>query len=197
MLNRQALLDKFLGKEISLTVPANVNNDTNSSLTTTPSSPTSSGVINNGTSDNITGRLLAFEGENFIISSTEGQIHVLPSNTVSMLTLPFLPSELVLRPTLIWKINNTELAGDKEVEVSYLTRGISWNTAYVAVANGNDSAIDVNGWITLDNQAGTTFKNATMRFLSGDVNIEQPLPLPSSLGEKVEDLAFTTAASFS
>ena len=83
--------------------------------------------------------------------STQGRINVVPSGEVAMLSFPSLPSELLVKPTLTWKIYNSNETGQRQVGVSYLTRGMSWYANYVAVVNRDDSAIDLNGWITLNN----------------------------------------------
>jgi hypothetical protein len=56
------------------------------------------------------------------------------------------------------------------VELSYLTGGLAWKADYVAELNADDSTIDLNGWVTLTNQSGTTYANAKLQLVAGDVN---------------------------
>ena len=66
------------------------------------------------------------------------------------LVYPDVPANLRDRPTLTMAVDN-ERAGRQQVEVSYLTGGLSWRADYVAELNGDDSRLDVNGWVTLTN----------------------------------------------
>ena len=158
LVSQQALLQRYLGKDIALTVRLDDE------------------AANNASTATISGKLLSFDGSSFIISDNNGRINVVPASEVALTSFSSLPSELLTRPTLTWRINNEGEAGPRQVEVSYLTRGVSWHANYVAVVNSDDSAIGLNGWITLDNQAGTAFRNATMKFVAGDVNIQSVEP---------------------
>ena len=66
-----------------------------------------------------------------------------------------LPENLTARPTLNISLNN-KTAGSKRLELAYLTSGISWKADYVAEVNGSNT-LALNGWITLNNQSGTTY----------------------------------------
>jgi hypothetical protein len=79
------------------------------------------------------------------------------------------PAHLRDRPTLVSSLQNKH-AGAQELELSYLTAGLSWRADYVAELNANDSALDLNGWVTLQNQSGTTYNNAKLQLVAGDVN---------------------------
>ena len=43
----------------------------------------------------------------------------------------------------------------RALELSYLTGGLAWKADYVAELNAADSALDLNGWVTLTNTSGT------------------------------------------
>ena len=47
---------------------------------------------------------------------------------------------------------------------------MSWKADYVAVTNDKDDKLDLNGWVTVRNNAGTTFNNAKLKLVAGDVN---------------------------
>ena len=83
--------------------------------------------------------------------------------------LPSLPEELYARPTLLWRLANSGAAKHK-VEVSYLTGGVSWAADYVVVVNADDSRADLTGWVTLTNQSGTRYDDATLKLVAGQVN---------------------------
>ena len=76
-----------------------------------------------------------------------------------------LPENLTARPTLNISLNN-KTAGSKRLELAYLTSGISWKADYVAEVNGSNT-LALNGWITLNNQSGTTYENAAVQLNAG------------------------------
>ncbi|MBT9596708.1 MAG: DUF4139 domain-containing protein [Vitreoscilla sp.] len=79
------------------------------------------------------------------------------------------PANLRDRPTLVTELQSRR-AGTQDLELSYLTAGLSWKADYVAELNADDSALDLNGWVTLNNQSGTAYSNARLQLVAGDVN---------------------------
>jgi hypothetical protein len=79
------------------------------------------------------------------------------------------PANLRDRPTLVMQLNN-DSASKQDVELSYLTGGLSWKADYVAELSADDSHINLTGWVTLNNTSGTTYKNAKLQLVAGDVN---------------------------
>jgi hypothetical protein len=102
-----------------------------------------------------------------MIAEIDGKIEI---NPVGRLILPSLPEGLILKPQLEWLVNNAR-AGEHKTEISYLAGQLSWNCNYVALLNKDDSRIDVTGWVTLTNNSGTSFKNAGLKLVAGDVNV--------------------------
>jgi len=82
---------------------------------------------------------------------------------------PELPDSLYTRPTLIWTLDNTG-AERHRVETSYLAGKLSWNADYVLTVARDDKAADLDGWVTLTNGSGTSFRNAKLQLVAGDVN---------------------------
>src|ERR1700730_48355 len=95
-----------------------------------------------------------------------GQIHMGHSGQV---VLPALPENLVSKPTLVWLLRNASAAA-KRLEASYLAGGISWKAAYVMVINAADTRSDLTGWVTIDNKSGSTYSNAALKLVAGDIN---------------------------
>ncbi|MGE5606680.1 MAG: DUF4139 domain-containing protein [Bacteroidota bacterium] len=81
-----------------------------------------------------------------------------------------MPNVLVTRPTLVWLLSNPNQARKQQVEVTYLTQGISWNADYVATVNQTDERLELIGWVTLDNKSGSDYKQAKLKLVAGDVN---------------------------
>jgi len=85
------------------------------------------------------------------------------------LVFPDVPENLRDRPTLVVSLDNAK-AGLQTAELSYLTGGLGWQADYVAELNQNDTALDLSGWVTLTNQSGTTYPDALLQLVAGDVN---------------------------
>ncbi len=79
------------------------------------------------------------------------------------------PANLRARPTLVVKLDSPA-AGETPVVLSYLTRGLGWSADYVAQLSPDEKTIDLNGWVTLTNQSGITYKDAKLQLVAGDVN---------------------------
>jgi hypothetical protein len=83
------------------------------------------------------------------------------------LSFPEIPENLISRPTLVWLLESD--GGPRRLEVSYLTKGMNWRADYVMVVNDADTQGDLTGWVTLDNQSGTGYRNAQLKLVAGDV----------------------------
>ena len=82
---------------------------------------------------------------------------------------PELPDSLYSRPTLIWTLDNGGGARHR-VEASYLAGKLAWNADYVMTVSRDDKLADVDGWVTLTNGSGTTFRHAKLQLVAGDLN---------------------------
>ena len=51
---------------------------------------------------------------------------------------------------------------------------MSWQADYNIVAPEKGDVVDIIGWVTMDNRTGTTFENARIKLMAGDVNKIQP-----------------------
>ncbi|MEJ5299079.1 MAG: hypothetical protein WHZ52_13695, partial [Armatimonadota bacterium] len=49
------------------------------------------------------------------------------------------------------------------------TRGLNWSADYVAAVSADDSSLDLQGWVTLTNNSGASYRNATLQLVAGDV----------------------------
>jgi hypothetical protein len=82
---------------------------------------------------------------------------------------PELPGNLYSRPTLIWTLDNQGSAKHR-VEAAYLAGKMSWNADYVLTVARNDTSADLDGWVTLGNNSGTSFKQASLQLVAGNLN---------------------------
>lgn len=131
------------------------------------------------------GRLLSSQG-GIILQDEDGQVSVI-SGSVQEVSFPELPEGLITRPTLVWQLMANQ-AGTQNVEITYLTGGISWQADYIVLLASDERSIDLDGWITLRNTSGTSYENARLKLIAGDL---QRLPQAGFAGQ---DLRFAAEA---
>lgn len=83
------------------------------------------------------------------------------------MAFPEIPENLIAEPTLMWLLDAD--AGRRRIEVSYLTKGMTWRADYVMVVDDTDTRADLTGWVTLDNRSGASYQNAQLKLVAGDV----------------------------
>src|SRR3546814_11233548 len=66
--------------------------------------------------------------------------------------------------------SDLDRAGARAASLRYLTPGLGWNADYVALYDEKARKIDVQGWVTLTNNSGTTYNNAETLLVAGSVN---------------------------
>ncbi len=81
---------------------------------------------------------------------------------------PSLPAGLRARPTLSVTLD-ADAGGARPVTLNYLSRGFGWSADYVALFDDAAGKIDVQGWITLNNNSGTAFPDAKVLLVAGAV----------------------------
>lgn len=138
LVDRGKLLQKYINKEVYL--------------------------IDRKTGEKKSCRLLSIEqnGRGVFEDNSTKEIYI---DTQAELVLPSLPSGLIVKPALVWKIapSNAE-----SVKVSYLSQGFNWSANYVIELLSN--TLNIAGWAEIQNQSGTTFENAKVKLIAGDVN---------------------------
>ena len=78
------------------------------------------------------------------------------------------PASLRARPTLSVTVQ-TDGGGSRPVTLTYLTPGLAWSADYVALFDEPNSRMDVQGWVTLTNNSGTPYVNASTLLVAGAV----------------------------
>ncbi len=111
------------------------------------------------------------------------------SGVPGRLAFPGVPETLRDRPTLVMSLANAT-AGAQNLELSYLTGGLSWRADYVAELNARDDRLDLNGWVTLTNRSGAAYANARLQLVAGDVNrVRDTVPTPRAMMAQVAKMA--------
>jgi hypothetical protein len=118
-----------------------------------------------------------------LLLSTNGPVWKIGNEIVSDIhpdgyRFPALPGQLYSHPTLIWTLRNAR-AGERQLNVSYLAGGLNWNADYVLDLNREGSEGSLEGWVTVENNSGTSFDNAALSLVAGQVHrVSQPGPRP-------------------
>jgi hypothetical protein len=99
---------------------------------------------------------------------------------------PGLSGDTILKPTLSWLLQTND-SGKFDAEISYVAGGMSWQADYNLVVSDNPRSktdlLDMVGWITMRNQSGKTFENASIKLMAGDVNkIQAATPASRAYG---------------
>ncbi|MEN2787625.1 DUF4139 domain-containing protein [Sphingomonas qilianensis] len=79
------------------------------------------------------------------------------------------PENLRARPTLSVTLQSAS-AGRVPATLTYLTPGLGWTSDYVMLFDAAKGAIDVQGWVTLTNATGTTYRDADILLVAGNPN---------------------------
>ena len=112
-----------------------------------------------------------------LLSNNDGQIYRIDGEIYlghpGVKVLPKLPEDLIAKPTLTWLYENGAASAHR-IEVTYLTRNISWQADYVLVLDAEDTSGDLSGWVTLDNQSGAAYPDARLKLVAGEVNQVEP-----------------------
>jgi hypothetical protein len=80
-----------------------------------------------------------------------------------------IPENLRASPTLSVTVDAAQ-AGPREVTLSYMATGLSWSSNYVALFDEKQGTLGLQGWFTMKNNAGASFKDAGIELIAGSVN---------------------------
>jgi len=143
LVNTNKVFDKYIGNQISLLTESD---------------------------ETRTGQLLSRDGSSLILQTEDGAILVINASHVKEYQFPSLPQGMFLRPTLQWIIDSNS-RGDRSVELSYLADGLNWNAEYILNLREDDSNGVLSSWVTLENNSGATYEDATVKLVAGDLNL--------------------------
>ena len=143
LLSPESLLQKYVGREVSL---VRQNPESGADL------PPQQALV-----------LAAGQGT---VLQVEGRIE---TGIPGRLVFPDVPATLRDRPTLTMLVKS-EQAGPQDMELSYLSGGLSWKADYVAELAADENSLDLNGWVTLSNESGVSYQQARLQLVAGKVN---------------------------
>jgi len=123
----------------------------------------------------ISGVLLASMDDSLILRTETGDIEIISRAGIEQIQLEKLPQDLADRPTLVW-LAESKQQGKLLCQVTYTTSQIGWSANYSAILNADETGIDLNGYVTIDNKSGADYKDAAIKLIAGEVHriIEKP-----------------------
>jgi len=118
----------------------------------------------------VSGKLMSSDGAQIVLKQENGGIAMVPRlKNVKDIIFGKLPEGLLTKPTLVWRVESR--AGGKQlVKVAYMTNGMNWRSDYTLELTGNEETIDWSGWVTVNNNSGTRYKDAGVKLMAGEVH---------------------------
>lgn len=167
LLSPQSLLAKYVGKEVTVIITNPVNGEVTQETATVLAN-------NNGVMLKMGDKIRALD------------------NTMSVI-YDKVPNNLRDKPTLTMTLNS-QTADKQPVELTYLSGGLHWKADYVANLI-DDKLLNLSGWVTLHNSSGTTYHNANLQLVAGEVNRVAPERLGVSLSKPMAKMASVDEAA--
>lgn len=132
-------------------------------------------------------------GAGMVLRTADGRLLLSPHGEVEVAEMP---PGLASRPSLLWMLDAAR-GGTQTVEVSYLSGGLAWAADYVAVFDSAEGKVALQGWVTLTNRSGTTYRDAALQLLAGEVRTVTPrsMPLQGRQPLQLEGLVVTGSAT--
>jgi len=147
LLSPTKLLEKFLGRNVSVT----------------RTHPT------NGSESSESAEVLSTQ--NGVVLKMKDRIE---TGVPGRISFPEVPKNLRAEPTLSLLVESRK-SGEQDLELNYLSGGITWKADYIADLNENEDKINLTGFVTLTNQSGTAFRNAKLQLMAGSIQtVEEP-----------------------
>ena len=119
------------------------------------------------------GELLFGRGDDLILRAEDGGIVMPNISEARDIRFPRFPEDMVTEPTLQWLLRS-DAAGEQNVQLTYLAGGMNWSADYTLLLNADESAFDLQGWVTLSNRSGATFHEARLKLIAGDLSRVAP-----------------------
>jgi hypothetical protein len=126
---------------------------------------------NPGTGAQVTETATVLSANQGVVLKIGDRIEVLRDDGIpTRVIFDSIPDNLRARPTLSVTVNSTT-AGRRDAVLSYLSTGLSWKADYVVLFDEAKNALDLQGWVTLVNSADTSFRDADVQVVAGQVSL--------------------------
>ncbi len=171
LLDPQRLLRKYVGRDVTLVRSRQENGTTRT--------------------EEVTARLLAYNDAPVWRIGDE----IVTGLHAEQYRFPEIPENLHSRPTLVWRLQNNGPAQHR-IETAYLAGGMRWNADYVLTVGRDDAKADLDGWVTVTNTSGTSYRNAALQLVAGDLNRVVGRQEMADAMEKSEAVRMAAPAAF-
>ena len=118
------------------------------------------------------GYLMSYDGGQIVLAEDreKGPIHMVErGDNIKQILFSELPEGLLTRPTLVWEIAS-DVGGKQLAKVTYVANNIKWRADYSLVVDKAEKLVDLSGWVTITNNTGTTYSEASIKLLAGDTS---------------------------
>jgi hypothetical protein len=124
---------------------------------------------------------LEFSWANTLIDPTSVEFRALTqADAIEVLDVSFPPR---VTNTLEWRINS-EFAGEVTVEIRYFTSGISWSADYVAEVDKTEKAMQLAGYVRVNNNSGEDYENTQVRLVVGAIRLVEEIAQLARRGDE-------------
>jgi hypothetical protein len=137
------------------------------------------------------GALISADGSWLVVRAEDGAISTVARSALETVQLVNPPRGMALRPALEAVLEGGK-RGRIQAELSYLTGGLSWSAEHVLVRRG-ETAGTWSAGVTVQNETGRDFVDASLKLVAGEPNRVQPMPPPMPMGQ--ERMTFMKAAA--
>ena len=115
---------------------------------------------------------LEFSWANTLIDPTSVELRFLTQAeklTVLDTTFPHAKPQM-----LYWNVGS-ELDGEATIEITYFTSGINWSADYIGIAGTDESQLNLEGFVRVNNNSGEEYEEAQVRLVVGRINLVQKI----------------------
>ena len=115
---------------------------------------------------------LQFSWANTLIDPTSVELRFLTHGeklTVLDTTFPHAKPQM-----LYWNVQS-EMDGEATIEITYFTSGISWSADYIGIADPDESQLNLEGFVRVNNNSGEEYEDAQVRLVVGRINLVQKI----------------------
>lgn len=148
LLNEQALLNKFVGKKVTIVTDNPISGETTQS-----------------------DAVILSNNQGVMLKMADGIRRLSPQMQV---VYDHLPENLRDKPTMTLTVDSDSDAV-QPIELTYLSEQLNWKADYVAHLE-TDNKLNLKGWVTLINNSGTDYPNTQLQLVAGEVNRVQQQP---------------------
>src|SRR6186713_3629934 len=75
---------------------------------------------------------------------------------------------------LYWNVKS-EFDGEATIQITYFTSGITWSADYIAIADRDESKLDIDGFVRITNNSGEEYEDAQVRLVVGKINLVEKI----------------------